>query len=339
MRGCIALFERALPSFSATTDIPSIAEIYAFAVETWLRRDSVCARLAIGRAMLREHLADLAGAMFPEGFVRLDQMSMDLRTEQSYCQDWVNALINTDLLQLNRAEELRFSHRSLWEFFFALKVSQQLEVHDATLLARSNLVYGYVINCFLVPLLKSKAPVAAEAAHSLRAALLRRAEAVPGGLLLAEPVRRSEYASFVQGSGWRRTTGYGQWLSLETPDGSTPVSEGILTGVGHTPETLRGESNAPVTGVSWYDAWLFCRWVGAVLPPAYLVPRGEHQRQIDSEWSADWFDESHGLILVVQGSPRREAGVNPDLRARSLGFRAYFPMSPGVSNVAGCGSR
>jgi formylglycine-generating enzyme required for sulfatase activity len=84
--------------------------------------------------------------------------------------------------------------------------------------------------------------------------------------------------------------------------GITPVTEAQFRRLEGTPPP-KGKENHPVTGVSWWQAWLYCRWVGGQLPSEAhwecaaragtdtLWPTGNTPEDLEKQ---AWFDGGKG---------------------------------------------
>ena len=124
----------------------------------------------------------------------------------------------------------------------------------------------------------------------------------PGGYVTVSPFRIQrwcvtvgEYASFIDAGGysvqqWWHPAGW-QWREKESvmaPDNWDGQGRGSLT--------------LPVTGVSWWEADAFCRWVTRTRPAVWQVPPGEEVR-LPTE--AEWERAARGGNDVDGGDPAR----------------------------------
>ena len=322
----LPLFERALPAMVCANTKPAISEVYRLAVETWIRRDRYCREESLSQNEWQKILGHLAGLMFPGASVDTDLVFRFLGAggQKESC---VDALIYSDLLMLEGQEILRFSHRSLWEYFFAVKIAEQMAEYNAHFLGWSNLVYNYPVNIFLVPMLKALQERIVSASQRLMTSVNRDVLRMAGSCAMGRLVNISEFSSFLRESGWREDVGFGVWGTLKSADGTRPASNSIssLSGLGATPLVVDVRNNKPVTGISWYDAWQFCRWVGGRLPTLSELKRtGIEKRNELMEWSQCWHDEGLSQIAVSSMPEGTVMGINPDLRMDNVSFRVVF---------------
>lgn len=331
----LALLEAALPQLARSSKKPSIVELYEKAVEVWLRRDGRCAGISGAPEVLFSFLTQFAALHFYYpivGTVIEEQIAVE---EPIRCRD---ALIHVNLLRRESPGFITFSHRSFNEFFLARHLCERFTVYDARLLSGLDLLMSYPINRFLIPMLIARRQAADPKSETLMEHLRPSLVTAPGGRIMPRPVSRAEYARFLIATGWRQDSGYGYWPTTEAADELPFV-------VGMTPDELREAAwsaklpgadpenpEFPVTGLSWYDAWQFCRWLGGVLPPfAELSLLKRSAGAFMREWTSTWLDEPGALMrTAITGSanivdePGSE-GLNPDLRLPMLGFRVLFP--------------
>lgn len=151
----------------------------------------------------------------------------------------------------------------------------------------------------------------------------------------------NDFRRFMTLTGWRKE-GYGAWIRLQCADGTSPW-EGQWTQ--HQQRSISdvfteekaSTSDSPVTGISWYDAFQYCRWSDGRLPTANeLITLRPLAGDYDSEWSSSWYKESAGLMSVARaesgqrqpagsiGPLAQTEGLNPDLRLRRLSFRVIY---------------
>ena len=122
---------------------------------------------------------------------------------------------------------------------------------------------------------------------------------------------------------------------MKGQDGNLPVKgespQNINIESSFLPKFPRIKKNGPKSGISWYDAYQFCTWVGGKLPSLKELRDIKQDTKTDllsNEWSRDWYSESESLITTFGYSivNHRETvlGVNPDIRADNLGFRVII---------------
>jgi len=331
----LALVERALPELSNHKGTLTVSDIYRLAIEVWLKRDSHCNNLNISQNLWMNTLAELADLMFPGGLVDQKRANQHFSSQGNWSL-MLDAMINVEILEVNDYKSIRFSHQSIWEYFFAIQIHRQLRDYNASLLAASNLIYQYATNCFLIPLLKQD-PVLTPLTSGLVQPIFSTSESLKTGGFLSKPISRAEFQQFIYESKWRQNIGYGMWGTLNAPDG-TPMMDGenvSIKGVGEVPfpqntrQYSRINGDSSVSGISWYDAWLFCRWIGGRLPNLSTLEQSSSKATIDLAWSQDWYDEQNALIAVYDNKVHKTIGLNPDLRAENLGFRVFFPPKGG----------
>jgi hypothetical protein len=197
-------------------------------------------------------------------------------------------------------------------------VDELVECRDG-LLSNTNLVRRYQINRIAVP----------ELCNRMNAAVLK-----PAGNSLGEVVTLAAYTEFETKNCWQWETGYRHQTDLIADDGTEAVSgvsdndrQELKEAAGVDPRQVSPSPQEAVRGISWYDAAVYCLFVGGRLPTqAELIklPAGERKKDF-WEWSQSWFSEEEAHIAVVRkgrGRKRTEfIGVNPDLRLPQIGFR------------------
>lgn len=142
-------------------------------------------------------------------------------------------------------------------------------------------------------------------------------------------VNRRDFRIFLEETGWRRS-GYGLWPKMMDPlAGSVTTAEMSVLRAGPN-ITIKVEEEAEfLAGVSWYDAFQYCRWRGGRLPSAEEAARFPVSSDKNvAEWSTTWHTESNSWIRAIMhgDNPSKLAehiGVNPDLRLDRLGFRIF----------------
>ena len=301
----------------------TIGKIYISAIRRSLRaareRDK---RLAnVPEDTLLSIMTSMTEQMFPRLTIDVGEILI-AKPWKTRKLDILNGLIGTGLLILDAREFLRFTHMSLFEFFFALLLHKELSLWNAKHLAMSNLIYSYGINRFLIPMLLADPSVQL----SRRARAVRRrleSPAVEPRSDTTPSISKLDFAEFVDDTGWRRDIGFGQWLTFVAADGTlaSPDSS-IVPERGHiTLDNLSVSNNSAAASLSWYDAHQFARWIGGRLPQTGEISHATHESMVQMEWTSEWFEESHGLVKVIRKKDGHSAGVNPDVRSSQVGFR------------------
>ena len=321
----LQLIEKALPEFSEREKKFTIEDIYRIAIEAWTRIDSHCRKLKLSPKTWREILRTIAGLSFPYGYTFLDKISFQINISVQW-EDLINALINANIFELDNQEKLRFTHHSFFEYSYALLLNHQLENFDAEFLTMSNLVYSYPVNRFLIPMLKDSLETKSNATSKLISRLQPHIECETGKIL-SRPVSFSEFRQFMIESGWRKLTGFGTWPTFVAEDGTKGFSSNFDQIYISTDQKFE-ESELPITGVSWYDAYQFCKWVGGRLPTyEELIKVSDFiGNEVETEWTSTWYDEIHSQMLVIKTNNMSKYGINPDIRSKTLSFRVIFPQ-------------
>lgn len=299
------LLRHALPQLASSTSTgdlttappapaPGLLSLYRAAFESWMFRDKLCCEY---------QLKELAERMEKHATSFLDD-------EPSEPSEIDVALAHAGVIRSAERGRARFLHYSLQEYFVALAIFRTLARYDARYLARLNLIHGYNINRFLVPMM---------------VALWNEASAMEPNDATAH-VSAAEFQEFSRSTRWRDGVGYGRWLVLEAADGTKPfgtASAELMASeiIGDArPPHIQDPSRA-VTGISWYDAAQCCRWKGGRLPTLEEATRiRKEENGAFADWTSAWFDEARSQIAVVLPSGV-VAGMNPDLRSNTLTFR------------------
>jgi len=269
---------------------------------------------AIVPADVSSLLTEAARQMLGVGSVPLDLLR-PARISEPERAALLNSLIGTGLLALDARDRLTFGHESVFDYFFARVLEQELSEWDASHLSRSNLIYDYHVNRFLVPMLlrrPRRAPNAA--AQQIRIQLSTPGRSEP--IATSQPVTRAQFHTFMAETGWRKATGFGYWNIFEAPDGTQATSGKVLfDGQTATGAPMRAEE--PVSGVSWYDAQQFAWWLGGSLPSDR-----ETLAEIPGmlQWTSQWHDETKALMRLVHGGVNATSAANPDVRSSQIGF-------------------
>jgi hypothetical protein len=303
------------------------AELYSTVISLSIRdalaRDNELA--AVPAEVFKSFLTNLAGQMFPSVTTDIGSIELDDRWS-SRKFDIINGLVASRLLVLNSREYISFSHVSFFEYFFARLLQAELMRWNADHLSRSNLVYLYNTNRFLVPmLLQAPAEALTSKARQVRRRLRHNAVAIEGGWL-SEPILQRDFLDFSQDTGWRLQTGFGHWTNFSGPLGELSASDGTITPeqdhIFQRARYLQGSSRA--TSLSWYDAYQFARWLGGTLPATATKVLVANGTTPEFEWTSDWFSETESLMAVRDLSEGKTYGVNPDIRSTKIGFRVQF---------------
>lgn len=208
----------------------------------------------------------------------------------------IERMIHAGLFLRHPRGQYGWSHYSIEEFFSSRSLFAEINRFDTSTLVRLNLISSYNINRFVVPMC--------------------RRELATSDASLLRPVSVGRYRRFLRETGWRRSWGYGVHPSYLAEDGT-----GFMSGeVKLHPELdarpdIEGQE-MPVSGISWYDAFAYCKWAGEELPDTRRI-------KIDSKfsggmwyWCVDWYEERKAHVAVVIGDRDTvlKAGVNPDVR-------------------------
>ena len=304
----IFLLTEALPLLNQGSSDTTLPLLYSKAVESWLLRAGLPYE-KLGEALI--HLEDLARAMLFEHLP--DQAIYD------------DALLRKAELLIRQSDgSYVFRHYSLGEYFLACAVLREMASYSSKLLSRMDLVYANSINRFLIPMVKA-AFQQAETKESATAATFKM-------------VTFRDFHEFIERTGWRRT-GFGTWHAMVTADGTLPwesadVQESSISLDDVIVTTDGGVNDSRVTGISWYDAFQYCRWKGGRLPTAQEITAMVSPNIHDGrEWSSSWYEETRALVTVVHMSAHQKGhvqfseqtveleGINPDIRLHDLGFR------------------
>jgi hypothetical protein len=196
-----------------------------------------------------------------------------------------------------RKGRLEFSHYSLWEYFFASGIFDQISKYDSKILARLDLVSGYNINRMLVPMILRML------AHETGASVAR-----------VRPVSAPEYRSFLDTSGWRKRTGYGVHPSIVKSADGTPSATFAVD-----PETTwsihrdHRHGSDVACAISWYDAAVFAMHAGTRIPTSTEIVQMDLNENY-LFWCADWHTEEIAHICVYEAATGEIHGMNPDVR-------------------------
>lgn len=274
----------------------TLPRLYSTAVDVWLRRSGEPSR---ERTRLLEWLASYAANNI--------QIGADPIMESAAAS--IGVLTPTSV-------GYNFRHYSLAEYFYAQALYREVRDFSSNLLGRSDLVYSFNVNRFLVPLLLADKSILNP----------------DNSEVFATWVTHGHFASFMKTSHWR-SGGFGLWTGLDGRDSTPPLAgtELSLPRVAHAPFGLERphiRKVGPVTAISWYDAQRYCHWVGGRLPTPWEAKQllGETGKEIGT-WTSTWYKEAGSLMATVfpKGARAQVSGVNPDLRLDGLGFIAVSP--------------
>ena len=272
--------------------------------------------------VLWSFLTNLAREMFPSLTTDISRVHID-DAWTSMRFDVINGFVASGLLTIDARESISFSHVSFFEFFFARLLFEELSSWHSQHLSRSNLIYSYNINRFLVPMLLQAPPIklTARARRSLKG--FQKTAVSTGYILLTRPIQRNDFTNFVEDTGWRRQTGFGHWTRFTDSTGNLTASDGPII-----PEqdfmTWSGAPDDFAVSLSWYDAFQFARWVGGSLPDQMALSTLVDDPSPEFEWTSSWSSEPESLIAVKNIRAGRVHGVNPDVRSSRIGFRVQL---------------
>lgn len=208
----------------------------------------------------------------------------------------IERMVHAGLLSPSPRGGYAWSHYSIDEFFFSRSLFAEISAFGAGTLAGLNLIGSYNINRFVVPMCRRQLPTTDSN--------------------FFRPVSVNRYQRFLQETGWRRSIGYGVHPSYVAQDGT-----GFISGTFE----LRPELDArpdmegqamPVCGISWYDAFAYCKWSGEQLPDSKRIDVESQLIQGMWYWCVDWYEErkAHMVVVTRDGNAVAKAGVNPDVR-------------------------
>jgi len=220
----------------------------------------------------------------------------------------IERLVHAGLLSPLPRGGYAWSHYSIDEFFFSCSLFAEINQFDASTLASLNLIGSYNINRFVVPMCRRQLP--ANSSNSI------------------QPVPTSRYRKFLEETGWRRSIGYGMHPSYMAQDGTGFVSGTVeLRPEPDARPDIEGHE-APVCGISWYDAFAYCKWSGEQLPDSRQILIKSHPTQGMWYWCADWYEErkAHMAVVTSDGNVIAKAGLNPDVRHTKIAL-ATLSMS------------
>ena len=199
-----------------------------------------------------------------------------------------------------------FTHYTLWEYLFSSRVHEQMTNYDSQLLSRLDLVRGYNLNRFLVPMMLSL---------------------LSSNPQLAEPllrvVRPTEYKDFLRHRRWRADTGYGIHPSITVAhDGTPSATFGFDWKEVWSIHKSASHGTQVTSGVSWYDASVFALHAGALLPSMDQL----RTLQADGDylfWGSQWCNEEISHMCALEAKTGRIVGINPDVRLPRTALAVY----------------
>ena len=315
----VQVFWREFLHGAESQNIPNLyTEVITRALRSAQKRDKRVAMVPLD--ILRSFLINLACQMFPSVNVKINEVQLtDEWNSEKF--DIINGLVDSGLLTIDAREFISFAHMSLFEFFFARLLFEEFSSWNATHLSRSNLIYSYNVNRLLIPMLLDSEPEPLTPLAALDRKELEQNAVVLKECVLSSPILRRHFIDFVNDTGWRRDTGFGQWLTFTDPSGALNASDGTIDPELHAISLAGPPDEDYAVSLSWYDAYQFARWIGASLPSYMEIPSEATADSPTYEWTSSWFKESESLILVRRASNNDKHGVNPDVRSSEIGFR------------------
>jgi len=290
----LRFLQLALPQLQGSAGAIDLDELYAVALQAWMRREP---------AFKNENIEDvwktLQGISAFAGHTRLSELSC------------IDKLVHAGLVTSLPSGRYVWSHFSVDEFFFSIALFDQISSCNADMLARLDLIGWYNINRFLVPMCRRKMQ---ESPRGLRPA--------PARLVTA-----GEYSKFLDATGWRARSRYGMHPSYIADDGTGFVSgvSGIAPERGAKPDLARDAK--PVSGLSWYDAIAYCLWAGKSMPNSKQCQLNTSCETRLWYWCIDWYDEQKAHIAITTdttgGVAGRQGGANPDFRHSRIGLATF----------------
>jgi hypothetical protein len=314
LRQPFALSLMALLSERLAGNQTGLLSLYDGALETLIQRERERSieLQRVHQADIFALLTEVAGEMLGRGNIALKKLRTPKLNDDERAA-LLNALVSAGVLALDARERVTFGHESMFDYFFARLLERELSSWDATHLARSNLIYHYNVNRFLVPMLLRRPARVETAARSLRDELFPE---TASSTTAAPLVTRRQFDTFMTRSRCRSGVGFGHWGIVTARDGNLPIA-GKTGFDGQTHTNRLGQGDEPASGISWYDAQQFAWWDGARTPSAEDCDPMPHMYQ----WTSEWHDESKALIRLVGPNADQRPAANPDVRSSDIGFR------------------
>lgn len=203
-----------------------------------------------------------------------------------------------------------FSHYSLWEYFFAEGLFREMIDYRSMTLARLDLVRGYNVNRMLVPMM-----------------LDNTKQSLQIGKWACYPISAQRYLDFVQATGWRAQTGYGIHPVVESSLDGTPSASFRfeVERLGRAHRTRRHREGI-ASAISWYDAAIFARYIGARLPRSSEF-KSLYCKEDLLFWCSDWYNEANAHISIYEAKSGEIYGLNPDVRLPNTALALFGPES------------
>ncbi|MDJ0840526.1 MAG: TIR domain-containing protein [Acidobacteriota bacterium] len=306
----VRLLEMALPVLTQREGHPGLDSLYQAAIESWLSLDSRTSKYDVQK--LCTVLENIARKKLSEPDI----------------YEYLGIFLNAGVIKQRASGNLEFSHYSLFEFFIARSLATDLLRYNAEFIARLNLIGGYNINRFLIPMLRKKIKTQMPGEKTIRQKfLLKNGEE----RYISKPVTNQEFKNFLKETKWRNKIGYGIHPAFDSIDGisfSSIVDDNLQPEGPSQPRF--DEENKPITTISWYDAYEYCRWVGGRLlkdEEAIFLRKLFGDDLKTYFWGWDWHDEVRSYIEVHNPIKGSKIGVNPDFRHSMISFCVSWPAS------------
>lgn len=196
-------------------------------------------------------------------------------------------------------DDYQWPHYTLWEYFFGSFLFDEIITFVSRTFAHIDLVEGYNINRFLVPMVNK--------------ALDRT---TIGNLTCVTP---PDYLRFIDTTGWRKATGYGLHPSASrSKTGVASASfnfDPIQAGALHADGQHGLGWSEVACQLSWYDAAIFAHYANARLATSAEIIAAAPEGDL-LFWCADWLREEVAHVCAYDAKSRAIVGLNPDVRLR-----------------------